>query len=401
MISILTLCCCLGAEPEVVVKPLRGEPLQGALVELSATRLTLRAGGQTRQFETSGLESFRPVGSATPDAADQAQVWVELVDGSAFAGATFTAAAGQCTMTGGATGTLSMSLPRVRSVRFYAPQEQIRAQWKAIAAESAPGDVLVIRKISSSASGASEVALDQLTGVVHGVTDATVSFEFDGERLDVSRAKIEGIVLRGATSRETDEPYSRVRDAAGGIWNARDVSFGDGRLELTTVAGVRVPLPWNQVQEVDYSAANLMHLAEIEMESAAWRPYFQSSLTPKSLSRWFEPRFEAVALGGRSYDRSLVLHSRSVVSYRLSRNFRQLVAVVGIDERLRHQANLGLTILGDGQPLFQRTIRGDQEPFELDLPIDGVRRLRIEVDFGEDRSDVGDLLYLAEPRLVK
>ena len=57
-------------------------------------------------------------------------------------------------------------------------------------------------------------------------------------------------------------------------------------------------------------------------------------------------------------------------------------AVAGIDEELREQGRVQLRITGDGAVLFDEPVTRADEPIDLDLDIQGVRRLEILVDFG-------------------
>ena len=58
-------------------------------------------------------------------------------------------------------------------------------------------------------------------------------------------------------------------------------------------------------------------------------------------------------------------------------------------------------MIGDGKPLFERPdFRGDEPPADLDLDVSGVKRLTLEVDFGEGQ-DVGDRVVWANPRLLR
>lgn len=63
--------------------------------------------------------------------------------------------------------------------------------------------------------------------------------------------------------------------------------------------------------------------------------------------------------------------------------------------------NVKLVVLGDQRELFSREIRGTDAPVEIDVDMTGVRRLRILVDFGDDRSDAGDHLILGDAHLTK
>ena len=71
----------------------------------------------------------------------------------------------------------------------------------------ATGDMVVIRKTSmrpveegDETSTVTEIALDQLEGTVLDVGPESVQFEFDGEKIDVRREKLEGLVYLPASS---------------------------------------------------------------------------------------------------------------------------------------------------------------------------------------------------------
>jgi hypothetical protein len=287
----------------------------------------------------------------------------------------------------------------VQSIRFHAQDEAARSQWLSIAAEDEVTDVLVVRK--SDPAAAERIVLDQLPGVVHEVYEQELEFEIDGEKLKVSRARVEGILFRSRAAEKLVDPVCRVRDADGGVWNVKSMRLAQHDLSLETVAGAQLTIPVQRLTEIDFSAANLTYLADLEAESVEWRPYFQSPATPSSLARWFEPKGIPLILNGQSYEKGLSLHSRTLVSYRLARNYRQLVATIGVDEQFRGTANMQLVIIGDERQLLSRAVKGSDEPFDIALNVDGVRRLKILVDFGDDRSDAGDLLYLCDARLVK
>jgi hypothetical protein len=129
--------------------------------------------------------------------------------------------------------------------------------------------------------------------------------------------------------------------------------------------------------------------------------------TPPALAKWFSLRRDqlidgsVLTLGGESFEKGLAIHSRTLISYRLTKEFRRFQARTGVDERFRGTANLQLVITGDDRILLSREVRGSDPPFDIDLDMSGVRRLKVLVDFGQDRSDAGDHLLLCNARLTK
>jgi hypothetical protein len=59
-------------------------------------------------------------------------------------------------------------------------------------------------------------------------------------------------------------------------------------------------------------------------------------------------------------------------------------------------------IIGDNKQLYRKEIAGQQsdELTPIEFSIDGVRRLRIIVDYG-DNLDIGDQLILGNARIIK
>ena len=56
--------------------------------------------------------------------------------------------------------------------------------------------------------------------------------------------------------------------------------------------------------------------------------------------------------------------------------------------------------MGDEKELFRQAISGKDAPLPIDLNIEGVRRLKILVDYGET-LDVADHLNLCNARIIK
>jgi hypothetical protein len=403
MMFLLTVCCLAVSSIEVTVRPLQGEAVQGTLIDLNDKEVTIETAAGRRTFPAAELQHVK---FSVPSDQSPAMA-LELVDDSFFPATSFALANGQAIVKG-LDGKESKLMPRmVRWVRFHKQDEAVQRQWADLSAGERAADALILRKTSTGTDAGTAVVLDQLEGIIHAVNDASVDFEYDGERINVARTKLEGLLFRTQTSGDLPEAVCRMKDALGGVWNVRTLVTQGNQLRFTTVAGAEVQVPLERLLEVDFSAANLTFLSDLEPEAVDWRPHFQSLKTPSSLAQWFQPKRDLGAdgtpltLAGESYEKGLALHSRMLVSYRLTKKFQRLVATVGVDERYRAAANLLLVVSGDDRTLFTRAIKGTDPPFEMELDVSNVRRIKILVDFGEDRTDFGDLLYLCNARLVK
>jgi hypothetical protein len=102
----------------------------------------------------------------------------------------------------------------------------------------------------------------------------------------------------------------------------------------------------------------------------------------------------------QTYAKGLAIRSRTELVYRLPGGFRRLNAVAGIDPASSASGNVRLEIFGDDRLLLQTEVAGTDAPHDIDLDVEGIKRLRIVVDFGGN-LDTGDWLNLCDARLVK
>jgi hypothetical protein len=101
---------------------------------------------------------------------------------------------------------------------------------------------------------------------------------------------------------------------------------------------------------------------------------------------------------GANYAKGISLYSRTELVYRLPEGVSRLQAVAGLEPTDSAHGNVRLVISGDDRVLLERTIQGS-EVVPISVPLAGVRRLKVVVDFNGD--EVADRLNLCEARLLK
>lgn len=389
----------------VDVTTLRGEKVVGTLEAATSEELILQT-AQGRQVLPAGeLLSLLPSDSAEsllPFAVPSATT-VQLVDGSQLRATEYTVSGGRATIHLSGGGVARASTKSIQSVRFQKQDPTIHQQWQRILNAERTGDVIVVRKTSEPTENKPlVVVLDHLEGVLGDAEPGTVAFEFDGQTVEVARAKVEGLIYHHARSAPRRKLVCQLVDSSDTRWNVRSLELRESKLKLVTSGGVRFSLPLSRMVKLDYSVANLVYLSQLEPESKKWRPHVFSGVTPPSVTRWFRPRERrSMWLQSQRYEQGLTLHSRTQLTYRLGRGYERFLATVGIDDRFRNEGNVFLRITGDRGVLFESDVRGGDPPLKLDLDIRGVRRLAILVDFGTDRTDRGDHLNLCDARLTK
>jgi hypothetical protein len=410
----------LAAPPEVTLRPLEGESTRGRLVELSGKQFTFqtKASGAKAEMEQGETSKLMWIELPAAVSAAKASEWIELLDGSRLQVAGYTAAEGksQVQLTTGQT--IELPTRAVHSVRFREESPELAAQWRTIAASHGTGDVLVIRKTSTrnierggeEPMAVTEQALDQLEGTVSEVSEGSVRFELDGEKVDVRREKLEGIVYYRPAKREFSAPICRLVDPAGSSWLLREIKLADDQFEATTLGGVLLKLPASGVAKLDFSVGNVALLDELEPDTGGGD--LAVSLQPAAMSYKFSRVFQvrprpplgadAFRIAGKRYEGGLSLHSPVKLVYRVPEGFRRFRAVAGIDDSIVVPGRFDLVISGDGKELVRQSFAPDEprQPIPIDLELKGIRRLTISLEAAAG-EDIGDQLDLCEARFTK
>jgi len=410
----------LAAPPEVTLRPLEGESISGRLTALSGKQLTLQTKAGANNSDSAPWETAKLMWIELPASASAARpiCWVDLLDGSRLQVAGYTAAEGksQIQLTTGQT--IELPTRAVHSVRFREESPELATQWRSIAASQGTGDVLVIRKTSTrnverggeEPMTVTEQALDQLEGTVSEVGEASVRFELDGEKVDVRREKLEGIVYYRPGKRELSAPLCRLVDPAGSSWLLSEIKLADGQFEATTLGGAELKLPASGVAKLDFSVGNVALLDELEPDTGAGD--LAVSLQPAAMSYKFSRVFQvrprpplgadAFRIAGKRYESGLSLHSPLKLVYRVPEGFRRFRAVAGIDDSIVVPGRFDLVISGDGHELVRQSFAPDEprQPIPIDLELKSIRRLTISLEAATG-EDIGDQLDLCEARFTK
>ncbi len=395
MLTLLLTSILLVAPAEVEARTLDGRLIAGSLVELDAEHLTVKTADGNESVDISGLMEVATK-NESPAPQTPPSVWIELVDGSSLVGSAYTAAGGKGKLVAAGV-EVEVPVADIKAVRLQDQDEAMAAEWREILDKDTDSDLLVTRKGDS---------IDYHEGVLRDVTDKVVNFDLDGDILPIKLSKVHGLVHHHPAGRKLSEAICTLTDQAGSQWIVSTLKLGGSELQWTTRAGLEVARPLDAVERIDFSRGKIVHLGDLEPESALWTPYFGTKKKLPSMESFYAPRRnrglepDGLRLGGKQYQKGLALHGHTKMVYRLPEGFRRLKATVGMDDRVRPRGNARLVVSGDERVLLETTVTGTDPPKEVDLDITGVRRLSILVDFGEDLG-VADHLDLCEARIVK
>ncbi len=392
--------------PPVTAATLDGRTLTGPIQSLTADALVVATAAGAETVSVSELLAVAPT---TPPAAveDPSPSTVELQDGSILAIANYVAAAGTAKFTF-AGKPIELRTRAIAAVHFQTPTPAIEAQWQTIRADTKiAGDLVLIRKGE---------AVDNVEGVITSVDAENVELELDGSKIPVKRSRVDGLIYFHRQTGESADPLVVVYLANETQLAVRALSSTADGLDVETLSGLKASLPWKEIRRLDFSAGKLQYLnVALGATDGALLPddekvteFLQLKTPFAAVREFYRPRSNSwgvrrpLKLQGEIYDRGLALRSRTELTYRVRGKYRRFQATAGVDDSVAGQSNdLRLTITGDGRTLWDELIRGTDPPRKLDLNIEGVSRLDIKVDYGDDGLDSADLLNLCEARVTK
>jgi hypothetical protein len=426
LIVALTALAVAAPQAEVKVKTLAGEALIGRLEQLTSAEAKIATDAGARVL---AREELLSIDGELLHKTEKPLVWIELVDGSQLLANEFGTASGKATIE--LLGGRRVEIPTrsIISVRFRAQDAALAEQWRAITAAAAGGDQIVRRQTSTrtveDAAGDSSTvttsALDPLEGVVLDVGPETIQFDFGGDKIDVKREKVEGIVYFHPAKRTFPAPLCRLTETAGSRWSLKSVELMQGQLLAASLAGVEFTLPLGEMSKLDFAAGNVAYLSELEPDRLDESFGLQPKAMTASFAQLFKPglkrRFgsEMLTLKGarevkdaddgpldEKYDEGLALHATTRLDYQIPPGFKSFRAIAGMDDSVGATGHCKLIVLGDNRELFSREfdVAGNYLPVRLNLDISGMRRLTIVVEAGSG-LEIGDQLNLCEARMTK
>jgi NPCBM/NEW2 domain len=426
-ILIAALITSTAAGADVTAKKLDGATLVGTLASWQDGQVVMSTpGGLQRVAEVDllFLERSTPANSNTDD--DIRKPIVELVDGTVVPLTNFSITGSQATVVprydaGNASADVqpvSVQVKKVMSVRLQPMSAAVEKQWEDVCASATsadsttPSDLLVVLKHGGQ-------TLDYVEGVIGQVTERDIEFSHDGNTVHVSRDKVAGLIFYRANTSSDEAPRCVLRGANElRIRAANNIRLVGNDLQLTTLSGVSLRWPWAEVTSADYSAGKLVFLSGLTPVSQSWQPLIALPTIATHASALGQPRIDRASVSGslslwypdgdqspgsghtESFAKGLALRSRTEIVYRLPRGFSRFSAVAGIEPATRSTGDVMLSILGDDRSLLERAVTGSDAPLPIELNVDGVKQLKIIVDYGKN-FDTGDWLNLCNARIVK
>lgn len=243
-----------------------------------------------------------------------------------------------------------------------------------------------------------EKEISQVTGVAHGVTDGKLKFTFEEEDRSINVGRLVGLVYaKGPKKPSTAKPYQIVNLLSGDLLAGEWKSADDNELSFDTAWGA-IAVPRSAVLRVVFRNGKVTFVSDLEPVAVEETPYFGRLM---SYRRDQSLDGGALKLKGKTYNKGLAVHSRSVLTYAVDGEYESFKATAAFDESSQGRGRVVLRVVGDDTELFvEPDLAATAEPVSIDVPLSGIKQLSLEVDYGE-AEDTGDRVIWADARLFR
>ncbi len=290
-------------------------------------------------------------------------------------------------------GSLKAPISEIRAVLLSEANtspERIMQRCRDMEATGSALDVMVVNQ-----SGDKWISVE---GVLLSITGEKVGFRFQGKDRTIDRDKVRALFIAKV---KRDAP--KIAGLLVGT-DGSEVHFSTLQADANEVTATFGRLAEDRKIKID-------RVAEIRMQSD--RVVNLSELKPEEVKEYgfFETKFphkidQAVSgkplqLDGRTFRRGLGLHSYAELTWDIGGEYKQFVAIAGIDDRVRPNGDANLVIVGDGKELATHRLTGKDDPKAVRVNLEGVKKLTVRVEFGQDKLGVSDHVDLAVARLLK
>ena len=238
-----------------------------------------------------------------------------------------------------------------------------------------------------------------VSGKISSLDEETLKFIFRGEERSIARDRVVGLVFKH-DSRPAPPPvgtYQLIEVQGGQSLPARIKSI-DKHISFELIGGGTLSPPRELVRAMRIENGRRIDLTRLAPNAEEAIPYFSLKL-PHKVNSNFSGK-PIVLFDEKKYDRGLAVHSKSRLHYKLKPNCERFQATFGLLNPGGKLGNVTARVIGDNKVLWEQDgITSATGALEVDVPVKGVERLILEVDFGGGQN-VGDRAAWCNPRLI-
>lgn len=268
------------------------------------------------------------------------------------------------------------------------------------------GTEKIIQRVAKMLANGDDVLLlkngDNLSGIV-------ISADWEGFELEMDDAVVrmshDTVLAAGIVTEPAPQP-SRMNGVIQ-LVNGSEFRADDWLLSSNqNVEHLQVRLTSGAMMKIDESSLQSLSVINGRWKWLSEIPPIDVEQTPMMDIAWNYGLDENVLgqplqTAGKSFERGIGVHSRSVLTYELDGAYESFVTHLGMDDSGGPMSNVDASIVVDGSPVFeQANIRRGRLFGPVRIPLKGKQRLSLVVDFGA-YGGIQDRFNWIESALIK
>lgn len=387
------------AKLEIVANLLDGQTLSGSFIQADSSKCTLMVANAKREVPASEIGLLK-MGAAYSQ--NQLPTEVVLLDGSKLYGSRLMGKANGWLLEDGVSDGVAIPGKSIRAARLVSLPAGLESDWQTAINEPSESDAVIVMRGSD--------ALERISGIIIQVQEASVSFELDGDPIEIPLAKLAGLIWFQRPL-ERIKPTIEIVAANHSVWLAESFATDDGFLELKTQLNQSAKLPLASIVSLDYSTANIRWFSDLAVLEAVADPGVDFKGKVASLGRAMAPRFTLDATlfpAGENLSFNNVVAKEKDLFFpgpgkfvsRVPEGFQSFQSQVVRTDNGTHRTNLSIEVWQDDNRLFQQNLPFDTESIDVNVPVQAGKRIRLSV-VCSSKLMVGTEVQWKQPRLKR
>ncbi|GAB5404755.1 MAG: hypothetical protein Aurels2KO_29860 [Aureliella sp.] len=367
-----------------------GGTAAGKLVEIAQSQVVVESQRGRQKFDTDQIARIKmndAAGSATQDAGDSGIA--TFIDGNQLLIDQI--------RTNGRTSTLSVAGSEIETasnliaaVRLGQLTDDQQASWQEIASSELSSDILVLRRPAGK--------LERIEGIILGVGEEGVEFDFSGTTLTVPFQRLAGMRMFSAQESENSPPVATVATTSGSLVASKiELSENEGSINLTLPCGVELSLPLSLIAEIDFQSSRSMglHLVDGNFEPAPAPLGIELASSADLLPRMTTQRIPDSA---REIN-CLRFFGGGAATFRIPSGFQLITGSVKLASQ-KAGTDCRVRILVDSKPALETTLHPSDVETDFSIPVREDQRLEFRV-LPASSIPTGATVIVKSPTLLK
>ena len=377
----------------VTVSMLNGTPVLGLLVSADSDKVIIqtKAGVIEKSARDIGQVSFgNKMEAQTPP------VELFMLDGSKAFGNRLTGKSSSGWRLKDLLGNeVAISSKSLKAVRLKAIAPELVKTWQSAILETKNADAVIVLRSGNS--------LDRINGVILQVQEESITFDLDGQQIDIPIEKLVGLVWF-QRDQERVKPTIEVSATDHSVWMAESLTMKSNVLELRTSLGQSVSIPLVRISRINYSTANIRWLADVESLEAVAERQIEFKTPIASVDKAFAPRFVVNGLAPLSTslaaDKDLYFPSPGYYLFRVPEGFSSLQCRVERTDDGSQRTDITIEVWQDDQKISEQPLSFNVDFADLAIPLKSEKKTKLAV-ICKSKLMIGTEITWKQPRLKR